>query len=105
MRVPVAVLAIGLLAAPRPGLANVAVHVAGPTTDAQASNAPFSEPPERLTRQPQRRVVYDGAPPRQVLSLDLRGRTLVEAVTAALEGQGVNYALAKDPTRTQGEAR
>src|SRR4029450_7381226 len=105
MRVPVAVLAIGLLAAPRPGLANVEVHVAGQTIDVQASNAPRPATLDRLSRQTQMRVVYDGAPPRQVLSLDLRGRTLVEAVTAALEGQGVNYALAKDPTRTQGEAR
>jgi hypothetical protein len=44
------------------------------------------------------KVVYDGAPPRQTITLDLRGRTPVEAVTAALEGQGVNYALSMDPT-------
>ena len=48
-------------------------------------------------------VVYDGAPPRQMVTLDLRGRTLVEAVVAALEGQGVNYALAMDASGTHVE--
>jgi hypothetical protein len=49
------------------------------------------------------KVVYDGAPPRQTITLDLRGRTPVEAVVAALEGQGVNYALAMDATGTRVE--
>jgi hypothetical protein len=49
------------------------------------------------------KVVYDGAPPRQMVTLDLRGQTLVEAVVAALEGQGVNYALAMDPSGTRVE--
>ena len=56
---------------------------------------------ERLSRQTQMKVVYEGAPPRQMISLDLRGRTPVEAVVAALEGQGVNYAMSMDDTGTR----
>jgi hypothetical protein len=58
---------------------------------------------DRLSRQTQMKIVYDGAPPRQTVTLDLRGRTVVEAVVAALEGQGVNYALAMDASGTRVE--
>jgi hypothetical protein len=84
-------------------MAAVDVKVSGQTVDVQASNAPLSEILDRLSRQTQMKVVYDGAPPRQTVTLDLRGRTFVEAVVAALEGQGVNYALAMDATGTRVE--
>lgn len=84
-------------------MAAVDVRVSGQTVDVLATNAPLSEILDRLSRQTHMRVVYDGAPPRQILSMDLRGRTPVEAVVAALEGQGVNYALSMDPTGTRVE--
>jgi hypothetical protein len=95
--------ALTALAIATPGMAAVDVRVSGQSVDVQASNAPLSEILERLSRQTHMKVVYDGAPPRQTVSLDLRGRTPVEAVIAALEGQGVNYALAMDPTGTHVE--
>ena len=82
-------------------MAAVEVHVTGQSVDIQATNAPLSEVLDRLSRQTQMKVVYEGAPPRQMISLDLRGRTPVEAVVAALEGQGVNYAMAMDDTGTR----
>src|SRR5262245_33373006 len=91
------------LAIATPGMAAVDVRVTGQSVDIQASNAPLSEVLERLSRQTRMKVVYDGAPPRQTITLDLRGRTPVEAVVAALEGQGVNYALSMDPTGTRVE--
>jgi hypothetical protein len=93
--------ALAALAIATPGMAAVDVRVTGQSIDVQASNAPLSEILERLSRQTQMKVVYDGAPPRQTVTLDLRGRTLVEAVVAALEGQGVNYALAMDASGTR----
>ena len=92
--------ALTVLAIANPGMAAVDVRVSGQSIDVQASNAPLSEILDRLSRQTQMKVVYEGAPPRQTVTLDLRGRTLVEAVVAALEGQGVNYALAMDETGT-----
>jgi hypothetical protein len=97
----VALVTASLLLVGRPGAAAVEVRVAGQSVDVQASNAPISEVLDRLSRQTQMKVVYEGAPPRQMISLDLRGRTPVEAVVAALEGQGVNYAMAMDDTGTQ----
>lgn len=91
------------LAISTPGMAAVDVRVSGQSVDVQASNAPLSEILDRLSRLTQMKVVYDGAPPRQMVTLDLRGRTAVEAVIAALEGQGVNYALAMDATGTRVE--
>ncbi len=103
MRMRAILAALTALAFATPGLAAVDVHVSGQSVDIQASNAPLSEILDRLSRQTQMKVVYDGAPPRQTVTLDLRGRTVVEAVVAALEGQGVNYALAMDPSGTRVE--
>lgn len=95
--------ALTALAIATPGMAAVDVRVSGQSVDVQASNAPLSEVLDRLSRQTHMKVVYDGAPPRQTVTLDLRGRTPVEIVVAALEGQGVNYALAMDATGTRVE--
>lgn len=103
MRSTAALAALTALAIATPGMAAVDIRVSGQSVDIQASNAPLAEILDRLSRQTQMRIVYDGAPPRQTVSLDLRGRTPVEAVTAALEGQGVNYALAMDATGTRVE--
>jgi hypothetical protein len=86
-----------------PSRAAVDIHVSGQSVDVQASNAPLSEVLDRVSRQTQMRVVYDGAPPRQMISLDLRGRTPVEIVVAAMEGQGVNYTFSMDATGTRVE--
>ncbi len=96
-----ALVAASLLLLPRPGAAAVEVRVAGQSVDVQATNAPLSEVLERLSRQTQMKVVYEGVPPRQTVSLDLRGRTVAEAVTAAMEGLGVNYAMSMDDTGTR----
>jgi hypothetical protein len=101
MKTAAALLASALLLTPRPGAAAVEVRVAGQSVDVQATNAPLTEVLERLSRQTQMKVVYEGAPPRQTISLDLRGRTPVEIVVAALEGQGVNYAMSMDDTGTR----
>jgi hypothetical protein len=93
--------ALTALAFATPVMAAVDVRVSGESVDVQASNAPLAEILERLSRHTHMKVVYDGAPPRQTITLDLRGRTPVEAVVAALEGQGVNYALAMDATGTR----
>ncbi len=103
MRMRATLAALTALAIATPGLAAVDVHVSGQAVDVQASNAPLSEVLDRLSRQTQMKIVYDGTPPRQTVTLDLRGRTVVEAVVAALEGQGVNYALAMDPSGTRVE--
>jgi hypothetical protein len=96
-----ALVTASLLLFPHLGTAAVEVRVVGQSVDVQATNAPISEVLERLSRQTQMKVVYEGVPPRQMISLDLRGRTPVEAVIAALEGQGVNYAMAMDDTGTR----
>jgi hypothetical protein len=101
MKSAAALVTSALFLVPRPGHAAVEVRVAGQSVDVQATNAPLTEVLERLSRQTQMKVVYEGAPPRQTISLDLRGRTPVEAVVAALEGQGVNYAMSMDDTGTR----
>ena len=103
MRLRATLAALTALAISTPGMAAVQVQVSGESVDIQATNAPLAEILDRLSRQTRMKIVYEGAPPRQMISLDLRGRTPVEAVVAALEGQGVNYALAMDATGTRVE--
>jgi hypothetical protein len=100
MRPRAAWLALSLLAAP--AAADVAVRVV-PTTPGQpakvevvARAAPLNEVLDRLARQIGMKVVYDGAQPRQIVTLSVSGRPAAETVLAVLEGQGLNFALLGD---------
>ena len=84
---------------PLPATAEVRVRVAGGTVDLTATAAPLAEVLDRLARQTGMKVVYEGAAPRQLVTVSLHGRTPAETVLAVLEGLGVNFALVADPTR------
>jgi hypothetical protein len=92
-------LATGLLG-PVAG-AEVVVRVTDERVDVDATAAPLAEVLDRLARQTGMEIVYEGAPPRQRITLALQGRSPAEAVQGILEGQGLNYALVADPTGTR----
>jgi hypothetical protein len=71
---------------------------AGVQVDLTARAAPLAEVLDRLARQIGMKIVYEGAAPRQLVSLTLQGRSPAEAVLGLLEGQGLNFALVGDPT-------
>ena len=105
MRLAGALLLSAFLAAP--AAAEVTVRVV-PATDAAASSveltaraAPLAEVLDRLGRQIGMKVVYEGASPRQLVTLSLQGRSATETVLGLLEGQGLNFALVSDPTGTR----
>jgi hypothetical protein len=81
-----------------PAAAEVAVRVSGGTVDLTATAAPLAEVLDRLGRQTGMRVVYEGAAPRQLVTVTLKGRTPAETVLSVLEGLGINFALVADPT-------
>jgi hypothetical protein len=81
--------------------AGVEVRVSGERVDVQAQNAPLSEILDSLSRQTHIKLVYEGSPPRQLLSVDLKDRTPAEAVLAVLDGQGLAYAVALDRSGTR----
>lgn len=95
-------LTLALLAAPA-ARAAVEVRVTGDTVDIQAINAPLSEILDGLSRQAKIKIVYQGPPPKQLLSVDIKGRTPAQALLAVLEGQGLAYAVALDRTGTRVE--
>jgi hypothetical protein len=97
---PLLALTLVLLAAPDLRAA-VEIHVVGGRVDIHATNAPLSEILDGLSRQTPMKIVYEGPPPRQLLSVDLKGRTPAEAVLAILEGQGLSYTVALDPSGTR----
>lgn len=99
---PVLAVIVLLLAAPDLRAA-VEVRVDGDRVDVQATNAPLSEILDGLARQLQIKIVYEGPPPRQLLTVDLKGRTPAEALLAIVEGQGLAYALAMDRSGTKVE--
>lgn len=87
----------GLLLALTPPLrAEVTVRVTGGRVDVISTTAPLAEVLDRLARQIGMKVVYDGASPRQLVTVSLLGRSPAEAVHDLLEGQGLNYALVAD---------
>jgi hypothetical protein len=94
------VLSLFLLAAPDLRAA-VEIRVSGEHVDIQATNAPLADILDGLSRQTPMKIVYEGPPPRQLLSVDLKGRTPAEAVLAILEGQGLSFTVALDPSGTK----
>lgn len=68
-----------------------------------ARQAPLNEVLDRLGRQIGMKVVYEGASPRQLVTVSLQGRSPIETVLGLLDGQGVNFALLSDPTGTRAE--
>jgi hypothetical protein len=102
MRPAGALLLTAVLAAP--AAAEVTVRVvpgapgSTPSVELTARQAPLAEVLDRLSRQIGMKVVYEGASPRQLVTLSLQGRTPAETVLALFEGTGVNFALQSDPT-------
>ena len=94
------VLALVLLAAPSVG-AGVQVRLSGDRVDVVAQNAPLSEILEALARETKTKLVYEGTPPRQLMFVDLKDRTPAEALLSILDGQGVAFAVAFDPSGTR----
>jgi len=95
MRGRYGVLVAALLAGPA-AAAEINVRVDGGRVDLSTNAAPVADVLDRLSRQTGMKVVYEGAPPRQLVSVTLAGRTPAEAVVGLLEGLGLNYMLIGD---------
>jgi hypothetical protein len=91
-----------LLAAPDLRAA-VEVRVSAGRVDVQATNAPLAEILDGLARQLNIKIVYEGPPPKQLLTVDLKDRTPAEAFLAIVEGQGLAYAFTHDKSGTRVE--
>jgi hypothetical protein len=83
--------------------AEVEVRNNGGRLDLRATATPLADVLDRLARTTGMKVVHEGAPPRQQVTLALAGRTHAEAVLGVLDGQGLNYALKMDATGTRVE--
>ena len=97
MRVSVAAFGVGLLLASAvPVRSEVTVRVAAGKVDITASAAPLPEVLRRLAEQTGMKVHYEGAEPRDLVTVTLPGRSPVEAVNDLLKERKLNYALAVD---------
>jgi hypothetical protein len=92
-----------LLTLASPASPGIVVREAQGRIDVAAAAAPLADVLDRLARQTGMKIVYEGPAPRQLVTLSLVGRSPAEAVTAILEGQGLNYALILDVTATRVE--
>jgi hypothetical protein len=79
-----------------PAGAGVDVKRQGDHVEVRATAAPVAEVLDKLAHATGMKVVYEGAPPRQLLTAVVADRTPAEAVLALLEGLGLNYALVMD---------
>jgi hypothetical protein len=98
-RLAFACLALGLL--PTVGSAQVELRWRGDRLDLVATATPLADILLRLARETGMKVVYEGAPPRNLLTASLLDRTPAEAVLGLFEGLGLNYAVAFDRTGTR----
>ncbi len=85
-----------LLLAASPAWGDVTVTTEGERVSLRAVAAPLHTVLDQLARKTGMKVVYEGAQPRQPVTLTFEGRTVTEAVLAVLEGQGVNFGLRAD---------
>jgi hypothetical protein len=99
-------LAVIALLAAAPDLRAAVEVVVSPENrvDVQATNAPLSEILDGMARQLKIKIVYEGPPPRQLLTVDLKDRTPAEAFLAIVEGQGLAYAFVMDRSGTKVES-
>jgi hypothetical protein len=89
-----------LVLLPATASAEISLRVNGTRVDLTA-RAPLSEVLDRLSRQTGLKVVYDGTVPRPQVNVALVGVTTAQAVTAVLQGLGLDYALQMDKTGTR----
>jgi hypothetical protein len=79
---------------------SVVVSRDGNHLDVEARAAPIADVLDAITAQLGIAVEYEGTPPRDPVTLTLRGRTPAEAVLSVLDGQDVDYALQLDASGT-----
>jgi hypothetical protein len=101
-RAHIAALVLALLAA-APARAGVEITTAGDRLSVTAVRVPVAEVLDGLARNTRMKVVYEGATPRTLVSVDLRAQTPAQAVLGVLEGLGLNFALILDPSGTHVE--
>lgn len=68
-----------------------------------ATATPVSDILDQLARKTGMKVIYDGAPPRLLVSPRVERETASQAVLAVLEGLGLGYVLITDPTASRVE--
>jgi hypothetical protein len=68
--------------------------------DLSAHAVPLADVLRCLVERAGLRLEYDGPPPRQRVSVALRGDSLAGTLESLLEGLGVNYLLGRDPSGT-----
>ncbi len=98
MRKRLALACVSLALLPAFGSAQVELRRRGDRLDLVATAVPLSDLLQRLARETGMKVVYEGAPPRTLLTVSLLDRTPAEAVLGLFEGLGLNYAVSFDRT-------
>lgn len=89
-------LALSLLAAP--SQSGLEVTLRDSRVVVRAVGAPLADVLTRFAQATGAEIVYEGARPRQLVTVVIEAGSPAEAVAQLLEGQGLNYALRLDPT-------
>jgi hypothetical protein len=85
-----------LLSLPAALAREIDVRASGVRLTVHARAAPLTEVLDQVSRRTGMKVVYDGRPPRHVVSVAIDDAGQADAVLKLLEGLGINYALALD---------
>ncbi len=84
------------LAASAAGAGEVTITLAQGRVSLAATTTPVSDVLDQLARKTGMKVIYDGAPPRLLVSPRVERESATQAVLAVLEGLGLSYVLITD---------
>jgi hypothetical protein len=93
-----------LLAGFQSASAEVDVETRGGLVTIRARNAPLVQVLARLSQETGLKLIYEGPPPSQVVTVSIEGVAESQVVTRLLEGSGLNYTFQMDPSGTRVEA-
>ena len=80
------------------GLAEPLIRAVDGQVTIHADKMPLSQILDRLAASSGMKITYEGARPSMPVSMTVDGITETEAILRLMEGQGVSYVLATDPT-------
>jgi len=80
------------------GLAEPQIRAVDGQVTIQADKMPLSQILDRLAASSGMKVTYEGARPSMPVTMTVDGISEIEAILRLMEGQGVSYVLATDPT-------
>jgi hypothetical protein len=98
-----ALTAVLVLMAQTARTAPISIEIHGERVNIRAEKVPLVQILNGVAWESKMKIVYDTAPPQVLVSVDIKGATLSDAITELLQGHGLLYMAKMDPSGTRVE--